>query len=157
VSLYWGRALSRLIIGRPDLSCHTEGISPLAALIRCAIVTSGTSSGSQLFIWVRALKDVKVPLQLWRASDDDQVPDAWNAAVIRQELPKIPKEHEVNGAGHYAFLPPCSEALARQVPQICTDDPGFDRKSFHRDFDGVVIGFFQKALIPHRGVSDFRP
>lgn len=97
-----------------------------------------------------SLKDVKVPIQLWRASNDEQVPDAWNTAVIRQELPMTPEEHVVNGAGHYAFLPPCGEALAKQVPQICTDDPGFDRQAFHRDFNTAVVGFFQKALGPYR-------
>jgi len=51
----------------------------------------------------------------------------------------------VNGAGHFAFLPPCGEALAKQVPQICIDAPGFDREAFHRDFNREVVGFFQKA------------
>ena len=93
-----------------------------------------------------SLKDVRVPTQLWRASNDDQVPDAWNTALIRQELPKLPEEHIVTGAGHYAFLPPCSEALAKQAPQICTDDPSFDRHAFHRDFNREVVAFFKKAL-----------
>jgi predicted dienelactone hydrolase len=97
-----------------------------------------------------SLKDVTVPVQLWRASNDDQVPDAWNTAVIRQELPKTPEEHVVTRAGHYAFLPPCSEGLAKQVPQICTDDPSFDRPAFHRAFNRAVVGFFQRALVPYR-------
>src|SRR5215469_14346438 len=95
-----------------------------------------------------SLKDVKVPVQLWRASNDEQVPDAWNTAVIREELPKTPEEHVVNGAGHFAFLPPCGEALAKQVPQICTDAPGFDRDAFHRDFNREVVAFFKKTLFP---------
>lgn len=37
-----------------------------------------------------SLKDVKIPIQLWRASNDDQVQDAWNTAVVLQELPKPP-------------------------------------------------------------------
>lgn len=93
-----------------------------------------------------SLKDVKVPIQLWRASKDGQVPDAWNTAVIRQELPRPPEEHVVNGAGHYVFLPPCNEALAKQVPQICTDDSNFDREAFHRDFNREVIAFFKRCL-----------
>jgi len=97
-----------------------------------------------------SLKDVKVPVQLWRASNDEQVPDAWNTAVVREELPKTPEGHVVNGAGHFAFLPPCGEALAKQVPQICIDGPGFDRQEFHRDFNREVVGFFQKTLIPYR-------
>lgn len=92
------------------------------------------------------MKDVKIPIQLWRASNDDQVPDAWNTAVVLQELPKPPEEHVVTGAGHYAFLPPCSETLAKQAPQICTDDPSFDRHVFHNDFNREVVAFFKKAL-----------
>lgn len=93
-----------------------------------------------------SLKDVKIPIQLWRASNDDQVPDEWNTSLVRQELPKAPEEHVVTGAGHYAFLPPCGEALARQAPQICTDDPKLDRSAFHRDFNSEVVAFFKKTL-----------
>jgi predicted dienelactone hydrolase len=95
-----------------------------------------------------SLKNVKVPIQLWRASNDTQAPDAWNTALIRKELPEA-SEHIVNRAGHYAFLPPCGEALAKQVPQICIDDPSFDREAFHRQFNKEVVAFFQKALVPH--------
>ncbi len=93
-----------------------------------------------------SLKGVKVPIQLWRASNDEQVPDAWNTAVIRQELPARPEEHVVDGAGCSAFLPPCGEALANQVPQICSDGPEFDRKAFHREFNREVVAFFQRTL-----------
>jgi predicted dienelactone hydrolase len=34
-----------------------------------------------------SLKDVRVQIQLWRASNEDQSPDARNTAVIRQDLP----------------------------------------------------------------------
>lgn len=95
-----------------------------------------------------ALKAVRIPLQLWRASNDDQVPDAWNTALIRREFPKPAEEHVVARAGHYAFLPPCTEALAQQAPQICTDDPSFDRAAFHRDFNREVVEFFKNTLPP---------
>jgi predicted dienelactone hydrolase len=49
-------------------------------------------------------------------------------------------------AGHYAFLPPCSEQLAQQAPQICTDNPSFDRSRFHREFNEEVVAFFRKTL-----------
>ena len=95
-----------------------------------------------------SLKDVRIPIQLWRASNDAQVPDEWNTAVIRKELPLPPEEHVVKGAGHYAFLPPCGDALAKQVPQICTDELNFDRASFHRELNREVVAFFKKALAP---------
>jgi predicted dienelactone hydrolase len=86
-----------------------------------------------------SLKAVRIPIQLWRASNDGQVPDAWNTALIRQELPKRAEEYAVPRAGHYAFFPPCSEALAQQAPQVCTDHGSFDRSAFHRDFNRKVV------------------
>ena len=94
-----------------------------------------------------SLKAVTIPIQLWRASNDDQVPDAWNTALIRRELLRPAEEHVVARAGHYAFLPPCSDALVRQAPQICSDDAGFDRATFHRDFNREVVAFFKKTLV----------
>jgi len=94
-----------------------------------------------------SLKAVRIPIQLWRAANDEQVPEAWNTALIRRELSKLAEEHLVDRAGHYAFLPPCNEALARQAPQICSDDAYFDRAKFHRDFNREVIAFFKATLI----------
>ena len=94
-----------------------------------------------------SLKAVGIPIQLWRASNDEQVPDAWNTALIRRELSRPAEEHIVDRAGHYAFLPPCSEALARQAPQICSDDANFDRAMFHRDFNRKVVAFFKTTLV----------
>jgi predicted dienelactone hydrolase len=93
-----------------------------------------------------SLKGVNVPIQLWRASNDEQVPDEWNTAIIRKELPRDPEDHLVTSAGHFVFLPPCTEALAKQAPQICTDSAGFDRTAFHRTFNASVVAFFNRTL-----------
>lgn len=93
-----------------------------------------------------SLRAVNIPIQLWRASNDAQVPDEWNTAIIRRELPRDPEEHVVPSAGHFVFLPPCTDALAKQVPQICTDNAGFDRAAFHRTFNAAVVAFFDKIL-----------
>jgi predicted dienelactone hydrolase len=95
-----------------------------------------------------SLKDVKIPIQLWRAGDDEQVPDDWNTALIRRELPTAPEEHVVPRAGHYAFLPPCSDSLTKQAPQICTDAAGFDRAAFQHAFNSEMVAFFKKTLVP---------
>jgi predicted dienelactone hydrolase len=94
-----------------------------------------------------SLTEVNIPIQLWRAAQDDQVPDTWNTALLRKELPTPPEEHVVAGAGHYGFLPPCGEALTKQAPQICNDAPGFDRNTFHREFNGAIVAFFKKTLV----------
>jgi predicted dienelactone hydrolase len=93
-----------------------------------------------------SLKGISIPVQLWRASNDEQVPDEWNTAIIRKELPRPAEEHVVPRAGHYSFLPLCSDSLTKQAPQICTDSPDFDRAAFHRDFNKEVVAFFKKTL-----------
>jgi len=91
------------------------------------------------------LKHVSIPIQLWRASDDQQVVDEWNTAIIRKQLPEA-EEHVVPGAGHYVFLAPCSDGLAKQVPQNCEDGSGFDRTGFHQKFNSDIVAFFIKKL-----------
>lgn len=88
------------------------------------------------------LRQVNVPIQLWRAENDTQSPDAWNGAVVRDNLKVHPDTHRVDGAEHFAFLAPCSEALAAAATQICQDPPGFDRTAFHRGFNQSVVDFF---------------
>ena len=51
-------------------------------------------------------------------------------------------------AGHFAFLAPCSEALAKIAPEICQDNAGFDRVAFHQQFNQALIDFFKTKLAP---------
>jgi predicted dienelactone hydrolase len=89
------------------------------------------------------LSRVKVPVQLWHAVDDLNVPYQTNAGVVRRLLPTPPEYHAVPGAGHFAFLAPCPSWM---IPLICKDAEGFDRAAFHRDFNHAVVAFYQKAL-----------
>ena len=98
------------------------------------------------------LKDVKVPVQLWRAEDDTVLPHPRYAEVVRLALPKTPQApeaseyHVVPNAGHYDFLVPCSSALASIAPTICSSAPGFDRAAFHASFNAAVVGFLSRAI-----------
>jgi predicted dienelactone hydrolase len=92
------------------------------------------------------LRQVRVPVQLWRAENDSQAPDLWNSAIVRKELPQPPEEHMVPGVDHFVFLAPCNDALAAEAPGICQDAPGFDRAAFHHEFNQSVVGFFSKEL-----------
>jgi predicted dienelactone hydrolase len=92
------------------------------------------------------LRGVKVPIQLWRAENDTQAPDAWNSALVREGLTRHAEEHVVPGVDHFVFLAPCSEALARAAPQICRDVRGFDRAAFHREFNQAVVSFYGREL-----------
>ena len=89
------------------------------------------------------LTTVTVPVQLWVGAQDDVVSDA---ELVRTLLPAPPDFHLVANAGHYAYLSPCSEILARAAPEICKDPPGFDRAGFLDDFHHAVAEFFGRDL-----------
>jgi predicted dienelactone hydrolase len=92
------------------------------------------------------LRNVKVPVQLWRAESDAVLPHPRYAEAVRLALPQAPDYHVVPQAGHFDFLVPCSSALASLAPAICTSAAGFDRAAFHASFDAAVLGFFSKTL-----------
>jgi predicted dienelactone hydrolase len=111
--------------------------------IKAAVVAAPAMS---LLFQAGGVRQIKVPVQMWRATKDEQVPDLWNTAFLREELGSLTSEELVRGAGHYVFLAPCSEALAKAVPQICEDPPGVNRTAFHRELDSAIIAFFRKEL-----------
>lgn len=88
------------------------------------------------------LKNVKAPVQLWRAKNDLIVPHPRYAEAVRLALPRAPEYHVVANAGHFDFLAPCSSALASVAPAICTSASGFDRAAFHVIFNAEVVSFF---------------
>lgn len=95
------------------------------------------------------LKNIKVPMQLWRAEDDAVLPHPRYAEAVRLALTQTPDYHVVPQAGHFDFLAPCSSALASIAPPICSSAPGFDRVEFHASFNAAVVGFFRKTLRAH--------
>ncbi|WP_245452268.1 alpha/beta hydrolase family protein [Bradyrhizobium forestalis] len=99
-----------------------------------------------------ALKDVTIPIQLWASalSAEDKTGGEVTldyVSVIERNLPVRPDYHLVSGAGHYAFLPPCTPGLAKKRPDVCTDRPGFDRVAFHAQFNTATLAFFRKHLV----------
>ncbi|MCZ4282525.1 dienelactone hydrolase family protein [Kiloniella laminariae] len=98
----------------------------------------------------QALKQITIPVQLWAAANDKNVPYKSNTAIVRQSLPQEPDYHQVENAGHFAFLPPCNPRLKGANPEVwnmvCVDDPSFDRTMFHLIFNQKVLDFFNKSL-----------
>ena len=97
-----------------------------------------------------ALAGVTVPVQLWAAAQDANVPNAANAEVVRRALPRPPELHIVDGAGHFAFLQSCNPRLQAAAPDlwavVCVDAPGFNRAEFHRLFNASIVQFFYRQL-----------
>lgn len=108
-----------------------------------AVVAAAPALG---FAFGRAgLSEVRMPVQLWKAGDDRILPAPFYADAVHDALPGA-EFHVEAGAGHFDFLKPCPEALAKAVPVICTSAPGFDRAAFHARFNVAVVGFFVRTL-----------
>jgi hypothetical protein len=65
--------------------------------------------------------------------------------MTRSRLTK-PEYHVVPKAGHFSFIAPCPSELARVAPEVCRDEPDFDRTRFHEEFDRAVVSFFRSRL-----------
>ncbi|GAB5469576.1 MAG: dienelactone hydrolase [Rhodospirillales bacterium] len=88
------------------------------------------------------LRDVTLPLQLWRPERDVVASHPYNAEAVYSGLATKPDYRVVANAGHFAIMAPCSAAQAKAVPRICADPPGFDRAAFHQEFNAAVTTFF---------------
>jgi len=95
-----------------------------------------------------SLGAITVPVQLWRAENDQILVDPFHATTILQALPGKPDVHVVQRAGHYDFLTPCPPGMARELPQLCSSAPGFDRAAFHLTFNREIAAFFTANLPP---------
>lgn len=91
----------------------------------------------------KGLDNVRVPIQLWSAENDINVPYATNTGLIRETLGSRVEFHSVAGADHFSFLAPCGLVAP---PEICSDKGGFDRKVFHQNMNAGVITFFEKNM-----------
>jgi len=94
------------------------------------------------------LSKVTMPVQLWRAAEDQILPDPEYASAVKAALPKAPEYHVVPGAGHFDFLAPCNDQGRATTAQICASAPGFDRAAFHHTFNAAVTTFFTANLPP---------
>ena len=95
-----------------------------------------------------SLAALTMPVQLWQAAEDAILPKPYYAEPVRAALPRPPEFHSVAGAGHFDFMSPCPEGMARAVPAICGSAPGFDRSAFHGLLNAEVTRFMTDALRP---------
>lgn len=89
---------------------------------------------------------VHVPVQLWNGAEDESVPPATNAEVVRRALGNRAEWHLVPKASHFSFIVPCGPAALIAPKILCSERPGFDRRAFHKSFDAAVVAFFKAKL-----------
>jgi len=99
------------------------------------------------------LAGVTIPLLLWRSAlgGDGVGPD--DVDDLRQLLPGNPDYRVVPNSAHFSFAAPCPPEVAKAVPVLCTDPPGFDRTAFHAEFNAAAVAFFRT----HLGAGEKRP
>jgi predicted dienelactone hydrolase len=92
------------------------------------------------------LRGVTMPVQLWRAENDQVLPHPFYVEPVRRSLPAAPDYRVAARAAHFDFLSPCSQEAAAQRPHLCSSMPGFDRAAFHAQMNAELIRFFRLHL-----------
>jgi predicted dienelactone hydrolase len=98
-----------------------------------------------------SLKNVMAPIQLWSSEHGGMGVRPEDVASVEKNLPTNPEFHRPAHSGHFSFLFPCSNEVAKAAPFLCTDPPGFDRTDFHRKLNAQVLDFFRKNLPSNNG------
>ena len=70
-----------------------------------------------------ALAGVAASVQLWASEQGGDGVTPASVEALRQGLPAGTDFRRVAGAGHFAFVAPCSQAQADALPSLCTDGP----------------------------------
>lgn len=92
--------------------------------------------------------DVKAPVQLWASELGGAGVELAHTQLIRDWLPQAPEFSLAQGAGHFAFLAPCTDEFRKEATAICEDPKGFDRSQWHSRMNRAVAAFFMKTLRP---------
>ncbi|MET3494233.1 alpha/beta hydrolase family protein [Variovorax boronicumulans] len=110
--------------------------------IKAAVIADPLS----FFNDAQVLKDVKIPIQLWASERGGDGVMPARVEAVRRGLPSPPDFRVPADSAHFAFLAPCSEAMAKVLPEICNDAGGFDRVAFHEKLNAEAIAFFRQQL-----------
>jgi len=100
-----------------------------------------------IFFTKTSFDEIRVPIQLWSSEYGGDRVTPESVADVADELPVKTDVRNVANSQHFSFLPPCPDELARIAHEICTDPSGFDRETFHKEFNAQVVDFFRHA--PH--------
>jgi predicted dienelactone hydrolase len=92
------------------------------------------------------MRKVRVPVQLWASEMGGDGVELAHVEAIRMALPQPPEYRVAKGAGHFAYLTPCSPAFTESEPKLCKDPAGFDRERWHQTMNASVVAFFRRQL-----------
>jgi predicted dienelactone hydrolase len=115
---------------------------PVETRIRAALVMAPLS----VMFDEKGVADIKIPLKIYKVSDDQELRNPWNSDHLLSVLPSTVERGEVQG-GHFVFVAPCSAALTAAVPDVCVDAKGVDRVTIHAKLNDEIVDFFNRKLM----------
>lgn len=93
-----------------------------------------------------SLSKVNIPVFIMEADQDEVVDGPHNALLYKENLPQPPQYSLLKGAGHYAFLPVCSNDYVKKIaPEICYD-PEIQREELHVIIQQQILSFFDDVF-----------
>jgi len=93
-----------------------------------------------------SLKNIKTPVQIFRAERDMILRNPFHADEIRQNLPHSCDYHVTEKAGHFSYLSPVRIDAKAELGELANDDPGFIREQAHDKIHHLMLDFLHKAL-----------
>lgn len=100
------------------------------------------------------VKKVRIPVQLWASEQGGDGVVLEHVEAVRAALVQPPEYRIAKGAGHFAYLAPCSADMKKDAPRLCEDPAGFDRERWHPSMNAAVVAFFRRQL---QSVGTARP
>lgn len=119
---------------------------PAAPPVRDERIKAAVIADPLSFFDAQGLKNVKIQIQLWASERGGDGVLPARVEAVRGGLPSSPDFRVPANSAHFAFLAPCSEAMAKVLPEICNDAAGFDRVAFHDTLNAEVLAFFRQHL-----------
>ena len=98
-----------------------------------------------VFFTAEAVAPIKVPVQPWASELGGDGVFLRDVAPLDTNLSAPHEYHVVRNAGHFAFFL-CPPALTQSAPDLCSDQSGFDRAVFHKEFNAAAAKFLQENL-----------
>ena len=93
-----------------------------------------------------SLRRIDVPVTIVASRTDELVPFDRNAARYQRLIPRA-RLTTIPIAGHFVFMPVCSEPGRLIAAQVCVDrTPEVDRAAVHARTSTLIIAFFDRSL-----------
>jgi predicted dienelactone hydrolase len=96
----------------------------------------------------KSLRQIGIPVEILAPGADELVPVKWNAARYAHLIPRA-RRIDVPRAGHFVFMPVCSDAGRLLAALVCVDPESADRAAVHAETIERARAFFGRALAIH--------